>query len=67
MVTSFNAKLLSLLHYCSFLNVQRNSRLWCKFVGKEEKEKILTCLFCLDSDVSWHFIVLFNQFVFSSF
>lgn len=35
-------------------NARRNLNQLYKFVEKENKEKILTCLFCLVSDVSLH-------------
>ena len=40
-------------------NAQRNLNQLYKFVEKENKEKILTCLFCLVSDVSSHSFVVF--------
>lgn len=47
---------------CSCLNVQRNSNQWYKFVEKENKEMIQTCLFCLVSDVSSHCVCYYCIF-----
>ena len=48
-------------------NAQRNLNQLYKFVEKENKEKILTCLFCLVSDVSSHcclcLLLLHNFFI----